>query len=214
MPDFHTHSPMSTNTHKQANTIWCLVLIYDPRHNRDKSGTFSQKMFDCILELPPITAAASWKIYFCSGHQVHQSTPSSLHSLPLSLTLDIFRSEHRLVAMATIINTSGIVIWHAHAHRAERGHTWTHVRTCVHTHNKQHTYVKSINMHRCAATFSASWLQSGACVGEITGWGLLGKIHQRRTFGLSDNPIGEFNPTSFILIRWEMELMLSGIEFS
>lgn len=69
-------------------------------------------------------------------------------------------------------------------------------------------------MHDFAALFRVSWLQSGACVGEITGQGLLGKIHKWRTLGLCDNPAGEFNPTFFILIRWEMELMLRTMESS
>lgn len=59
----HTHTLIS-KIHKKANTILCLVLIYDPRLNRDKSGTLSQKMCDCILELPPRHSSCLMKNIF------------------------------------------------------------------------------------------------------------------------------------------------------
>lgn len=60
-----------------------------------------------------------------------------LHPSPSALTLDIFRSEQQPVAMVTIINTSVMVTWPAHAQAVERTHThmrtrgertWIHVR--------------------------------------------------------------------------------------
>ena len=39
-------------------------------------------------------------------------------------------------------------------------------------------------------------------MGEITGRGLSGETHRRRTLGLSDNPIGEFYPTLLHLNPW------------
>ena len=141
----HTHSRHArlkhTHTHadkqrpeKGTNTTSCLVLIYDPRLNRDKSGTLSQKMFDCILELPTSSQQLPHEKYI-SVLATKFTSPPPLHSPLPALTLDIFRSEQKLVAMATIINTSGIVIWQAHAHTG----TLTHLP--MYTYNRHPKYV-------------------------------------------------------------------------
>lgn len=138
-PETHTqtHTLISANNHKLTNTtlMW-LVLIYDPCHNQDKSGTLSQKIFDCILELHPSQQLPHEKYISVLATKFTSPPPLLLSLSPLpALTLDISLSEQKLVAMATIINTSGMVIWCAHAQMAERRHT--HGRTSAHVPTKQ-----------------------------------------------------------------------------
>lgn len=103
-------------------------------------------------------------LFWTPGSPVHPLF--TLSSLP-AFTLDIFRSEQKLVAMATIINTSGILIGqHTCAHRQ----TWIHI--CIHNNqtNKQTTYISK--KHKCAL-FRCAVFTAAVCVREITGWGQL-----------------------------------------
>lgn len=123
----HTRLSIGTNNyHKRCDGCWFMTSC----HIQNPSETLSPKMFDYILELPPITADASWKIHFCSDHQVQQFISSSLLLLP-ALTLNSFCSEQKVVAMATIVNTSGRVIRHTHAHIERNTYVLKQICACV-----------------------------------------------------------------------------------
>lgn len=95
-------------------------MIYDPHL---KSGTLSQKMLDCILELPTLSLQLPHEKYISVLATKFTSLPPLHPPAVPALTINIFHSEWKQVAMATIINTSGIA-------------------RQKHTHNKQHEYVK------------------------------------------------------------------------
>lgn len=84
-------------------------------------------------------------------------------------------------------------------------HMSTHKQT-----NKETTYICKKHQYAlfCCATFTAA-----VCVREIMGRGLLGNTDQQKTLGLCDNPTGEFNPFSFILIHLEREWNMENLIF-